>query len=585
MENKQFKPLYKLLKKGKSNSGFTLIELLAGLVMSTIVVVGLGYGLLQLTQVTRDEAEKVTARTETSRAMTFIADEMRRAQTVEVDNSTSNINSVATSYNAPTQINTDTFPNTVRLALDIPGVPERIIYSVAQPDNNSQWTGPLAIYRWGPHFEDNGEYSNANDPSAWDNLVLIDGLDDSEQFVDCGTVEDVPYRGFFACIVDDDGDGVTEDGLTDNNEDGQLNFDDDDDIENDSIDDVDGVSVTAQLYFANGLEHGYNNENYQAKTQVLARARVSDPDQAEKAETDPVSFKTLGAEYSLGTIGGAECNGKSAWTMRTDFINDPNLGNDEAYTPRTWIHDPDRQGQQIHINTKHKLTISSIPFIPPADSGSCSGNILSRGNETGVDETSATHEKKGDGSDWTPIDDDDDPDNGYLYETSDFTIDFNKPETYNGFEGIDNPDPGADHVRIYKKGSTIEYIKDGQEITLDGYDDDSTGTPDDGEYSLGEFLAYKGYAVETATAGKYRLVTEDDLVNGDDNPVYNSVTNPDAAKKLFKLEDKERIVAVEIGQVEIGPMFEDGTTYNPGFDLQDNVFILSIDEFDPNPDD
>ncbi len=577
MQNKQFKPLYKLLKRRKFNSGFTLMELLAGLVMSGILVAGFGYGLLQLTQKTRDETEKVTARTETSRAMTFIADEMRRAQSVEVDNSTSKINTLAPTYNAPTGIDTDTFPLTYRLVLQIPGVAERIIYSVAQPNDTSQWSGPLAVYRWGPNLDDNGQYTDSNDTSGWQNRVLIDGLDDSPQSVDCGTVEDVPYRGFFACIVDDDGDNVVENGLTDTNGDGQLNFDDDDDIENDSIDDVDGVSVTAQLYFANKIEHGYgDNKNYVADTQVLARARVSDPNQAEERERDPISFKTLGAEYSLGTIGGAECNGKSSWTMRTDFINDPNLNNDEAYTPRTWIHDPDRQGQQIYIDTEHKLTISSIPFVPPDDYPSCTGTILSRGNETGVDDESVTHEKDGDGSEWRPkYQDDNDPSQGYLYETSDFTIDFTDPTTYNGGTG-DNPDPGVDHVRIYKQGSFIEYIKDGQEITLGGYDDDDSTA--DGEFSLGEFLAYKGYAVLDGT--KYRLVTDGDDLSS--NPFYDPDDYPDASQKLFKLEDKDRIVAVEIGQVETGPMFEDGVTYNPGFDLQDNVFILSIDKFDPN---
>ena len=594
MKNKQFKQLYKLLKRGKSHSGFTLMELLSGLVMSTMVIGGLGYGLFQLTRVTRDEAEKVTARTETSRAITFIADEMRQAQNIEVDNSSENLtdgtDAVAPSHNDPTEIDTGTHPLTHRLALQIPGVAERIIYSVAQPDeDDSQWSGPLAIYRWGPNLGNDGEYTNPDNPAAWQNRVLIDGLDDTEQFVDCGDAVDVPYRGFFACIVDDDGDGVAEeeDPLADDtNGNGVIDGEEDPlagDTNGNGVidnDDDDGVSVTAQLYFTNGTNSGYNDP-YTADTQVLARARVSEPDQAEAAEVVPISFRTLGAEYSLGTINGAECNSKTAWTMRTDFINDPNLdepnpGDETDYTPRTWIHDPDRQGQPIHIDTNHKLTISSIPFIPPADSGLCTGTILSRGNQTGVDETSATHEKEGDGSLWSPIDsnDDDVPD----YETSDFTIDFTDTSTYNGVEGTDNPDPGVDHVRIYKKGSIIEYIKDGTEITLGGYDDDDS--TDDGELSLGEFLAFKGYAVKDGT--KYRLVTESDLTDGDDNPVYDPDDNPDASEKLFKLEDKERIVAIEIGQVETGPMFEDGTTYNPGFDLQDNVFILSIDKFDPN---
>ena len=574
-KNNQFKRLNKLIKSGKSHAGFTLIELLSGLIMSTIVVAGLGFGLYQLTKITRDEGNKIKARNEILRAREFISDELRRAQTLEVDTSLGNLNNipdgVAQAYTLPS----NTTNGTPLLALQIPGVAQSIIYTIARPNASSKWKGPLVLYRWGPNMNASGEYNDPTTPLQWNNEPLIDGIDDStvtlpEPCVVNANTTITSYKGFFACMEDDDGDGVPETELTDTDGDGVL--------END---DIDGLSITAKLYFASDIDIANgDNTKYEANTQVVARARTRNTNEAEEGEGTPIYFKTLGAEYSLGTIGGADCNGKTAWTMRTDFINDTNLGTSTPHTPKTWIHDPDRQGQQININTADPLTISSIPFIPSADYVHCQGSILSRGNETGVDGTPSLHEKLAPDFDtWTPKDSN--LDGIYDYETSDFTIDFDDPTTFNGTDD-DNPDPGVDHVRIYKKGSVIEYIKDGTEIPLDGYDDyydSNDSSTDDGEYSLGEFLAFKGYAVKVGD--DYRLVNDDD--NLATNPMYgeNSLAHP----TLIKLEDTERIVAVEIGQVDAGPVLGGTTTYNPGFDLQDNVFILSIDKFDSNPDD
>ena len=524
MKNNQFKQLNKIIKPRKSHAGFTLIELLSGLIMSTIVVAGLSFGLYQLTKITRDEGNKIKARNEILRAREFVADELRRAQSVEVGDSAGNLTNLATvapSYAVPSG-------GTPRLALEIPGVDERIIYSVAPPPTGSSWDGPLVIYRWGPPFDANGEYTNANNVGAWQSRALIDNVDDSDQTVICNGNNNT-YKGFFACAIDED---------------------------------ADGFAITAQLYFTSDIEIANgDNTKYEANTQVVARARTRNTNAAEEAEGSPLSFRTLAAKYSYGIMG-FECGGEGAWTMRTDFINDPNLDSGTSYTPKTWIHDPDRQAQPISINTDHKLTITSVPFRPPSDSCDSplgTSGILSRGNKNDasptVDESTTTHQKLGDGSIWTPIP-------GVV--SSDFTIDFSRdngtddngtdiikgdPTTFNGDNEsgtYNNPNiPGVDHVKVYKNDSVIEY--------LPGYDDDpDPGTPS-GEQSLADFLVEKGYA--ELSSGEY---------------------------KIINLEENERIIAVEIGQLQ-----EDGTSLitlpdgdpNPGFDLQDNVFILSTDKF------
>ena len=112
---------------------------------------------------------------------------------------------------------------TVRLALQVPGVTQRIIYYV-EPSTGT-WKEPLTIYRWGPNLDDKGAYSNPNDPNPgtnWTKEALIDGVSDETLTADgCdtdGNGSDETYQGFFACVVDDDGDSpIGAEILTDTN--------------------------------------------------------------------------------------------------------------------------------------------------------------------------------------------------------------------------------------------------------------------------------------------------------------------------------------------------------------------------------
>ena len=506
MINKQFKQLYKLLKADKSNSGFTLIELLSGLIMSTIVVVGLSYGLVQLTRATRDETNKVTARNESTRAIEFISDELRRAQNV-VD---------LTGFASPTgSVNAAD----IRLALNIPGLDDPVIYFVVPANDN--WQGDLVINRWGPPLGNDGDYGTG----AWGVEPLLDGLDDATQTADCNGTN-VSYQGFFACRRPD--------------------------------------GITAQLYFSSEIDIANTDDDkqYKADTQVVARARVRNTNNAQPAAGNPISFKTLGAEYSLHTRSNAEsanptkCNGKTTWTMRTDFINGDNI--------TTWIHDEDRQGQQINVNPNNNLQIASIPI----GNGSCSGTPdepISRGNKNETKD-SDIYTNPGGGNPWTF--------DSSAVQVSEFTIDFNDYLTFNGNTEDDPNDsnnhndpniPGVEHVKVYKQGSIISDING-----LLGYDD-NTGDTFDAEDSLGKFLWKKGYAI--IDNGKYRIVKEGDT--------KVQSTDPD----LVFLKHTERIIAVEIGQVQ-----NDGTALktlqnnepNPGFDLQDNVMLFSMDKFEEN---
>ena len=548
MKNQKF---LKLLKRKQNNSGFTLLELLTGLVMSGIVIGVLGVGFYQVLKVTSEDASKTQAREQATRAIEFITDELRRSKGIEINTSIGYIKNrpnnpatphvdestipIAPSYNLPTD-------GTIRLALEIPGVSERVIYSVAPPQNNSPWEGPLVIYRWGPPFDADGNYTNENDVDAWSNLALVDKVDDTTQSITCEG-KTISYQGFYACIgSDDDGDGITENGLTDTNGDGTVDA-------QDSIDDVDGIGTTAQLYFTGGISTTTGNDtNYTTDTKVVARAKVADVAASVDKPTASLTFESLGAKFN--------CNSETntGWGMRTDVgqFEDSATGADRNPSNlRKWVYNPERKDQPIKIDPNKPLYITAIPLETddPIDANSCQNPKFNNKENHSILGKDDWHDTNGDGTN----------DKDIVY--TQIKIDFNNQYTFNGdatdgsyneadvrmtdtdgdgdIDSDDVPDP---KVAVLKQGTTIPGEGDG------GYG---------GQQSLGEFLAEKGYAYFDATDKKYKMYKEGDTI-----PL---------GKKL--LGNDQRIIAFEIGQDEKG---------NSGFDLQDNIFVVTSEAFAEN---
>ena len=486
MKNKEFQ---KLLKKNRSkfNSGFTLTELLVGLVMSIFVVGALGFGLMTVLRTTQSETSKVKARNETSRALDFISDEVRRASTIETN-----------AVNA----NNFTSAGTVVLALDIPEIggnsdpdgdgelfgvdnnlntTERIVYFL-QDATGTNWKGPRVLYRYGPPLDANGNYTDEN----WNTEALIDGIDDTPIANDpCGSDTLSPAigtaAGFSAC--------------------------------------VNAAGNTAQLYLTGGTDTaaGEATDTYTADTKVVARARTAPANQVNVFNSYTMSYKTLGATYN--------CNpGAQMWKMRTDFGNNPSNGNDTT----SWIHQDDRQPQPIKIDTSNDLTITSVP-VDPSGATRC----LSKGDVRATGD-----------SDTEPLSayTDGTFPNGH---TVPYTIRFSGTDYWHTFNG--DPKSGT-HDNIDVKGNgTILMLKRGSILAsgLDGYDHNNDGTSE--QASLGEFLKDKGFA---------------DFVNGRDASGGYEIND--------KLGKDERIMAVEVGHTDRA---------QPGFDVQDSVFILSSDIF------
>ena len=639
MRNKEFQKLLKK-HKSKSNSGFTLTELLVGLFMSIFVIGALGFGLMQILGVTQKGNSETLVRNDSSRALDFISDEMRRASGIEVNTSVSYL---ATADNASTtDINEEVAPSftplqdssgndiSPALVLKIPNVDQRIIYTVAPAQD--PWKGPLVIYRWGPNLDANGNYTDSDTPASWRSQALVDGISDETVTANGCDMDsdsnDDTYEGFLACVIDDDGDALTEnaadtngdgkitfaDDSNDRNGDGVLNFGDtltdgadagtditladsawdkngDGEINNEDAADVDGLAITAQLYFTGETKDasGVNASTYSADTKTVTRARSTPDNNSDDFGSYITSYRTL--EPSFG------CNQNEEWRMRTDFgdsfSNPSNLDK--------WDFKDDAQPQPIAINS-NTLIVSSIPRgINPLETGyvSSDSTCLNRRDNNGHGGTTATtfdgNKSLGASDDWHTNDNND------IVAIS-HAINFNDPRTFNGDPyGCSGASCHSTDGKVYtqKDGAAAELnpyvrmLKQGSPVpALEGYDMNKDGdTTDPGEQiSLKEFLYSKGLAIPVDGGDPYNAATTFKLPTSSELDTYlasssletqltsEGLTN--AEKQEFKdkfkaLGEDQRIIAFEIGKSDVSDPDAD-----PGVDFQDNIFVLQSEAFE-----
>jgi hypothetical protein len=165
------------------------------------------------------------------------------------------------------------------------------------------------------------------------------------------------------------------------------------------------------------------------------------------------------------------------------------------------------------------------------------------------------------------------------------TIDFDDPQTFNG-----NPATGTYNnsivttngnqaVQMLKNNTVIGYdsnqdgdLDDTGDIKYGGFDANGNGNLDDpgDQPTLGKFLYEKGFAIpegyDTATLAALDESARNALIN-----------NPATVFKVTNLTDDQRIIAFEIGQDQ--PTTGSPPVANPGFDLQDNIFIVTSEVF------
>ena len=565
--------LKKLFKKTKPNSGFTLTELLVGLIMSILVTGALGFGLIQVMNLSRRGAAQANTRNEANRALEFISDEIRRARTLDTDLSI-DIDGDGTDEDlTPPTSSEATGPEgqglpagvNVALALDIPNVPalenNAIVYYL-QSNTGTNWEGPQVLYRYGPPLDANGNYTNGD----WQREALIDGISTGTN-VDCdgnGSLE-TPNPGFVACIEG---------------------------------------SNSAQIFLVGGVDAIAGNGNdvddtVTASTQTVARAKVADVDNTAPVATASVAFRVIGAGFVCDPVSGTD------WQMRMDFDNDPYASDpsDTATANKSinkavpWIYEEGRQSQPIEVSQTDPmdLTIYSIPFGATG--------CLSSGNSTLLGD----HDSNASTDDDTVTTDGDE----YLSEYADngFTLDYNIKfqetvagrsddstfwTSFNGDTDNDHNNPNVTKdgkIIILKRGSRLvpganipfdetndrPAVGDHPAPLYPGYDFNRDGNPD--KKSLGRFLYDKGYA--------------EPINSFDDSDPYADPTDGYRIKdgSDSPLGENERIVAMEIGQTDNGlrddiPVTDQTFDTNgnriphPGFELQDTVLIVNHSGFE-----
>ena len=272
----------KLLKKSscqhKSTAGFTLVELLISSFIGVLVIGAAGYGLMNLLRNSRSSTAQIQKRTEFNRAMEFISDEMRRADTIDV-NPTTAFNAAVTSPPANAQpVLALNIPGVINPA--VPGADSPIIYFVSSPsgDDSSVWNGPRVIYRFGPPSGIDGDFTG----NTWTVEPLVDGISEDTVTTDCDSgwtaSPSSGAKGFYACVL------PTADDPT--------------------------LGETVKIFAIGKLDDGNSySENYQADTQVFARAEAENLDGLNPDET-----YTEACDFTTGVL---IC---------------PSNGNDKTYT-------------------------------------------------------------------------------------------------------------------------------------------------------------------------------------------------------------------------------------------------------------
>ncbi|MGK7937292.1 MAG: type II secretion system protein J [Xenococcaceae cyanobacterium] len=237
------KDLVKILKWNKSSAGFTLIELIIASFISVIVIGAAGFGLMAMLRGNKTASIEADRRTEINRALEFISDEIRRAETIDTDPTPAFTNAKDDSSYSFDPEDSSSGKNNAQpiLALNIPGVTAPVLYYISPPESTA-WQGPRVIYRFGPSYNNDGSYSNPTAPNNWVVEPLVARIDDDSSgslSASCPSgftaSPGAAIQGFYACVEDN--------------------------------------GETAQIYMIGQLENG---ETYKADTNTYARAKAED---------------------------------------------------------------------------------------------------------------------------------------------------------------------------------------------------------------------------------------------------------------------------------------------------------------------
>jgi hypothetical protein len=174
--------------------GFTLVELLVAAFLTLTVVSVSGWAVANMTALSRSGAAQNERRIELNRALDFISAEIRQSSKINGDEIP-----LPPEFSSPANAEADAIQPVLRLTIQ--NIAHPIIYYIASPKPGVKtWLGPKMIYRWGPEFDTNGNYSS----TTWTHQPLVDAIEETTATPACETgwtaSPKLSPTGFHACI-------------------------------------------------------------------------------------------------------------------------------------------------------------------------------------------------------------------------------------------------------------------------------------------------------------------------------------------------------------------------------------------------
>lgn len=478
----QVNKLLKPSRKHKSATGFTLVELLISAFIGVLVIGAAGYGLINLLRNNRSSTAQIQKRTEFNRAVDFISDEMRRADTIEVDPTTAFAAVPSPPANAQPVLAIN-IPGVTNPAVS--GVDSPIVYFVSEPSSGdaSVWNGPRVIYRYGPPSDANGNFTGG----TWGIEPLVDGISADTVTTNCDTNPDWSASpssgatGFYACILP----------TTDDNT----------------------VGETAKLFAIGKLDDANSNsDNYQASTQVFARAEEENLE----GDNPDESFNAV-CSFSGGALVCPSSNPNNPLTYDVERLSD------------SFACKPD--------GTKWKVTVTAY-YIDPNDGSEQYFDLIdSNGNTTGSNSENVNLETT-----------------NLAFSTDQSPLFRVTPDTANSpsCDTVNDPDVFTSNIQNH---SPISSNNSNQFLLLGDADiiSDNLKNP--------AYLVSDTSDSDKAQKDAIAILEENNLID----PVENNKVNT----------GQDFLVAFEIGQTKPDPD-DPLDFRRPGYDFQDQMFKINV---------
>jgi hypothetical protein len=153
--------------KHSSIKGVSLTEVLFATALTGVVISAAGYGVSSLVSSSNAAGARSDRRAELNRSLDFMSSEIRESTGIE------KIADTAANPAGFTPLGSGASKVLMVKTADTGATP--IIYYTATPASGT-WKGPRVVYRWGPTFDNRGNYTNASTPTTWTHEVLIDNI-------------------------------------------------------------------------------------------------------------------------------------------------------------------------------------------------------------------------------------------------------------------------------------------------------------------------------------------------------------------------------------------------------------------------